>query len=89
MYRRLIVGAALSAVFVAPRSAPARESSPGAPETSAIANWIHYGYYDTLEECIAMGETRGDPPLIWWTQYNCSHESVGDPRWLLQVYATW
>ncbi|MCP3102795.1 hypothetical protein LZ198_28355 [Myxococcus sp. K15C18031901] len=70
-------------------SALAGERVSGTPETLTVWNWIHYGYFDTLEECIAAGETRGDPPLIWWIQYNCGHESVGDPRWLLQVYATW
>jgi hypothetical protein len=89
MNRRLITLAALGSALLGLTADSASARPTTTPTSDAVWNWVKYDYYATEAECIAMGETHGDPNLLWWIQYNCGHESVGDPRWLLQVYATW
>lgn len=86
MNRRLII-ATLAAALLGPIAVPASARPSSSPIHNAGFNWYSLGFYDTEAECIAAGEQFESWPLYWY-QYNCSHQSVGDPRWHLQVYGT-
>ncbi|QSQ19135.1 hypothetical protein JY651_27720 [Pyxidicoccus parkwayensis] len=89
MNRRLTAAAVLVSTMAGLAAGSAIARPVPVPTSDAQFSWVKYDYYATEAECIAMGETRGDPSSMWWIQYSCGFSSDHAPLWSLWVYAAW